>query len=1142
VDVPYAGNIGVSGGTSPYTCTIVAGTLPGGLSANNCTLTGTPTTAGSTVITVKATDSSNPSATTTGPVTVTVNPSAVTLTLSNPPNGTVNVAYSGLIGVSGGTAPYSCQILAGTLPTGLTANNCTISGTTSVSGPVPLTVKATDSATPTANTTTGLVTFTINPASATLTLSNPPNATVNVPYSGLIGVSGGNAPYTCQITAGTLPAGLTISNCTITGTTTVAGPVTITVKATDSSNPAVTTTGPVTFTVNPASATLTLSNPPNGTVNVAYSGTIGVSGGTSPYSCQIIAGTLPTGLTASNCTISGTTSVSGPVNLTVKATDSATPANTTTGPVTFTINPASATLTLSNPPNATVTVPYTGLIGVSGGTAPYTCQIVAGSLPSGLTANNCTISGTPTVAGPVNLTVKATDSSSPTPVTTTGPVTFTVNPAPATLTLTSPPTATVQTPYTGTIGVSGGTAPYTCSIPAGTLPPGLTNNSCLITGTPTASGVTTVTVTATDSSNPTITTTGPVQITVLPLAPVTLTGSLPNATLGVPYTQTLTAHGGLPPYTYTLTAGSLPPGITLSSGGVISGTPTAVGASSFTVKATDSQSTPQSASLPLVLLVVYPTTPTDSEFKGPYAFLFQGYDDALLGVLAYQTATVGSFTADGTGVIGAGELDANHQTSTATGNTVSTSAFLGTYTLGTDSRGMMTITQLNANGTVGATNTYAIALKAPVSPSTISTQGDLIEFDSNQAAGTKGSGSLLAQTASSFSTGLTGTYAFGVSGDTPCAPSCTINVGGLPVVITGGAVAAVGEFATSGGNLTGQGDSNVAAVNSPSSVLTGTYGTADANGRVQMSLATSGTQGVFPTDYAVYMVNASQAFVISTDKHSAYDLLAGSATQQTQTSFGNAAMTGAFVGYENSATNPGLVGSTLQGVTNFSTAEIFEGTDTGNGTCTINRVDEGGVTALVDQLTGLVGTPTGLSGLLSAYAQTGATTCPVATNGRGTLQYPEPTLLGVPLFTAPAPRVFYLSSPNAGYFLETGYAAVGRLEAQTGAPFTLANTFTGTYVYGNAPASSAASIDSSGVIVSNGAGHATTTLDNNVGVGTINVLQLGTTATYPYTAPDAYGRFTLGTTGLVIYAITPNRFVLLDTSALTTSPAVAVLF
>src|SRR6202041_1623648 len=148
-------------------------------------------------------------------------------------------------------------------------------------------------------------------------------------------------------------------------------------------------------------------------------------------------------------------------------------------------------------------------------------------------------------------------------------------------------------------------------------------------------------------------------ITVSPIPTLSLNGSLPNATQGVPYTQTLVATGGLKPYTYSLTAGALPAGLSLSSAGTISGTPTAVGASSFTVTVTDTESTPQTASLPLMLLVVYPTTPTDSELIGPYAFLFQGYDDVLAGVLAYQTASVASLTADGTGVIRDGELDTN---------------------------------------------------------------------------------------------------------------------------------------------------------------------------------------------------------------------------------------------------------------------------------------------------------------------------------------------------------------------------------------------------------------------------------------------------------------------------------------------------
>jgi hypothetical protein len=151
----------------------------------------------------------------------------------------------------------------------------------------------------------------------------------------------------------------------------------------------------------------------------------------------------------------------------------------------------------------------------------------------------------------------------------------TVLPATATLTLSNPPAATVSIPYTGTIGVSGGTAPYSCSLVAGTLPAGLTlGAACVVSGTPTTAGTVNVTIHATDSATPTADqVTGPVTFTVNPVPPLSLTGSLPNAILGVPYTQTLVATGGVPPYTYTLTAGSLPPGLNLSSTGTISGTP-----------------------------------------------------------------------------------------------------------------------------------------------------------------------------------------------------------------------------------------------------------------------------------------------------------------------------------------------------------------------------------------------------------------------------------------------------------------------------------------------------------------------------------------------------------------------------------------
>ena len=64
--------------------------------------------------------------------------------------------------------------------------------------------------------------------------------------------------------------------------------------------------------------------------------------------------------------------------------------------------------------NGTVNTPYSGVIGVSGGTAPYSCMITAGTLPTGLTLGaSCTVSGTPTAAGTANLTVKATDAANP---------------------------------------------------------------------------------------------------------------------------------------------------------------------------------------------------------------------------------------------------------------------------------------------------------------------------------------------------------------------------------------------------------------------------------------------------------------------------------------------------------------------------------------------------------------------------------------------------------------------------------------------------------------------------------------------------------------------------------------------------------
>ena len=461
--------------------------------------------------------------------------------------------------------------------------------------------------------------------------------------------------------------------------------------------------------------------------------------------------------------------------------------------------------------------------------------------------------------------------------------------------------------------------------------------------------------------------------------------------------------------------------------------------------------------------------------------------------------------------------------------------------MGTDGRGFLTTTTLNADGTVGETVTYALALKAPTAPATTASRGAIIRYDGNQLAGTKGTGTLLLQTPTAFTAGLNGSYAYGVSGDTPCLPACTVG-------LAAGPVAGVGQFNAAGGTITGgTADTNVAAANFANSTLSGTAAAADANGRVQLTLNTSGLAGTFyPTDYAAYIVDSNNVLLMSTDKHSAFILQAGTARLQTQATFSNASLAAPFVGYENAAVNPGLVGQTLTNVLNLSTATVIRGTGNGDGSCTTTNVDVGGTTGLVNTLTGLGGSlPIPLvSNLLGTYQALGNSSCQVAGNGRAIFNYPQQTtLLGIPVVgsTPPAPRAVYLVSPDTGYFLETGYAGLGMLEAQTGQPFTLA-TLNGNFVYSTIPQSTLATINSSGVFTADGQGHATSTLDENVGVGTLNVLQLGVPGADNYALTDATaGRYLLGASR-VIYAIAPGRFVLLETDIVSTTPYIALLF
>jgi len=153
------------------------------------------------------------------------------------------------------------------------------------------------------------------------------------------------------------------------------------------------------------------------------------------------------------------------------------------------------------------------------------------------------------------------------------------------ITTSSLPSAKTGTAYSQTLLADGGTAPYSYTITSGALPTGLAMSSAgAISGTPTTAGTFTFTVKGTSADAQTDSRTLSVSV----YSPLSLiTQSLPDGTPGVAYNQSISASGGLSPYNYSIIAGSLPAGLTLSVAGVLSGTPSAAGTYTFTVQVTD---------------------------------------------------------------------------------------------------------------------------------------------------------------------------------------------------------------------------------------------------------------------------------------------------------------------------------------------------------------------------------------------------------------------------------------------------------------------------------------------------------------------------------------------------------------------------
>ena len=139
--------------------------------------------------------------------------------------------------------------------------------------------------------------------------------------------------------------------------------------------------------------------------------------------------------------------------------------------------------------------------------------------------------------------------------------------------------------YSQSLTATGGVSPYSWSV-SGTLPAGLSLSTAgVISGTPTAAGTSTFTVTVTDTRGTTATRSLSITVSAPSATLAITTTSLPAATRNTAYSQKLAATGGTTPYTWSVSSGSLPRGLSLgSSTGVISGTPTRTGTSTFTIR------------------------------------------------------------------------------------------------------------------------------------------------------------------------------------------------------------------------------------------------------------------------------------------------------------------------------------------------------------------------------------------------------------------------------------------------------------------------------------------------------------------------------------------------------------------------------
>jgi hypothetical protein len=618
----YSQSFGAAGGTPPYDWKNQSGNLPDGLNlTSDGTLSGTPTSAGTFLFTVRVRDSAQPQAAATKKLTLAIDNPVPAITGIKPSSAVAGgpdfiLTVNGSNFVAGSTVQWNGSDRTTTfssatkLTASITASDIQTGGTANVTVNNPSPGGGLSNAKQ----------FTISSPLTIITKANLPDGLVNTGYTKTLSASGGTQPYNWTIASGSLPPGVSFnpSSGMLSGTPTSSGTFTFTVQVTDSASattpktfnltvqnpvPAITGLNPKSVTAGGPGFTLTV----NGS-NFVSNSTIEWNG--SDRATNFIGATkLTASISASDIASAQTVSVTVNNPSPGGGSSNASSLSVLTPP------PPGLTITSPSPlPDGTLATAYSQTLLASGGTLPYQWSISSGTPPAGISLAPGTgvLSGTPSAGGDFSFTVKVSDSTRPTPGTAIKLLALRINnPAPF-LSGLNPSSATVGgNAFTLTLTGSGFTATSSVTWNGSDRPTTFISNVRL------TASISATDIASASAANVAVRNPSPgggvsrvfLFVVSPPVSGPTITTSspLPDAFAGLQYSQTLLASGGNPPYAWSVSG--LPAGLTLNpSTGVISGTATAPGTFQLTIQLSDAQS----SSAKSFQLLINPRLPTVS--------------------------------------------------------------------------------------------------------------------------------------------------------------------------------------------------------------------------------------------------------------------------------------------------------------------------------------------------------------------------------------------------------------------------------------------------------------------------------------------------------------------------------------------------